>query len=273
MIIKSLDDVKDLNPSTEIPSLIFRGQTNSEWPLVPKLFREKPSIIKSAKYEIACYRPYINSRAKYYIHYNSPIEHLINLQHYNGSTRLLDFTTNFYTSIFFACYDPFSNNNEKNGKVFVLHRDFFPTYYSQAFNFYYIESVKKELYRLKDADSFYLVDPEVKNPRMKRQDGLFLLFPLAKLDGYEFDIPVKFEDFVEAENLFSLKRGDSRPFWYAHIEIDSNSKENILKQLDNEFGINPETIFEHAITTEEIKANYKSMLEEIELFYNDVLLK
>ncbi len=273
MIIKSIEDVKEFNLSSEIPFLIYRGQTNTDWPLVPKLFREIPNIQNSARFELACFRPYLNNRARFFINYNSPIEHLINLQHYDGSTRLLDFTNNFYTSIFFACYDPFLNNRDKNGKVFVLHRDFFSKYYSQSFNFYYVESIKKELYRLRDANQFYLVDPEFKNPRMKRQDGLFLMFPLRKLDGYKDNIPVNFDDFVHEENLMTLRKGDSRPFWYAHIEIDSNFKNKILQELDLEFGINAETIFEHKITTEEIKLNYKEMLEEINLFYKDVLLK
>ena len=130
MIIKSIEDVKEFNLSSEIPFLIYRGQTNTDWPLVPKLFREIPNIQNSARFELACFRPYLNNRARFFINYNSPIEHLINLQHYDGSTRLLDFTNNFYTSIFFACYDPFLNNRDKNGKVFVLHRDFFSKYYS-----------------------------------------------------------------------------------------------------------------------------------------------
>lgn len=274
MIIKSLKEVLHFQDDSQKFSFIYRGQTNSDWKLTPKLFREKQSIINSARYELACYRPYLNNNAKYYKHYNSPIEHLINLQHYEGSTRLLDFSNNFFIALFFACYDPFLRNIHNNGKVFVIKKDFFETYFSQSFNFYYIESVKKEMNRLKDVDRFYIVDPQVKNPRMKRQDGLFLLFPLAKLASYQFDIPVTFEDFVHEANLLSKKSTDENSsIWYAHIEVDFNYKTLILKELDELFGINPESIYESEITSEEVNINYKNMITDIEEFYQKLLNK
>lgn len=269
MIITNLEEAKNLKEDTKEISLMYRGQVNCEWDLTPKLFREKNSITQSIKYEISCFRPYLNGKTIYHKYYNSPLEHLINLQHYVAPTRLLDFTNDFFVALFFACYDPSKSSINKNSKIFVLHKDFFETYHNSAFNFYYIDEVKKEMKRLLDTDCFYIIDPKLKNPRMKRQNGLFLLFPLRKLENYENDKPVKFDDFVREENLSARKQGENRPFWYAHMEVNANSKEKILNELNEEFQINAETVFESQLTNDKIRNNYSEIMEDINQFYEN----
>jgi len=272
MIIKCLEDAKNLIDEQYGNKLIYRGQTNTEWELTPKIFREKSTITNSAKYELACFRPYLNQQNIYFKSENSPLEHLINLQHYEGSARLLDFSNNLLVSLFFACYDPLNLNKNKNGKLFVLHRDFFDTYYSRPCNMYYIDSVKNEIKRLMDADRFYLVESSIKNPRMKQQDGLFLMFPLRILAGYEINKPVNFNDFMKEENIFSSSKGVDSKFWIAHMEIAANSKSRILKELDDEFGINSDSIYQNNLTNTQITNNFSDMLADINSFYEKLLL-
>ena len=271
MIIKSLEEAKKVFSDLSGKTFIFRGQTNADWELSPKIFRDIKTITNSARYELACFRPYLHAQNKFFKQHNSPIEHLINLQHYGGSTRLLDFSKDFLVSLFFACDDPSGFNINKNGKVFLIDTESFYTYHSRPTSLHYITEIRAEIERLRDVDRFYLVEPEIKNPRMKRQEGLFLMFPYCILPGYPADVPINFMDFITETNKLPSRNGSKINIWVAHMEIQADCKKVILDELNAEYGINSDSIYENESTDQSVIHNYESMVKDINLFYEKLL--
>ena len=112
--LKNIDDVKDFiskykenvkeisdileNSIQEESALYFRGQANSNWPLISSVARQNESepIIKNLE---------------------EPFKELANYQHHGTHTRLLDYTTDVRVALFFACDD--KNNKCENGAVFI----------------------------------------------------------------------------------------------------------------------------------------------------------
>lgn len=94
-----------------IDNMIFRGQADENWALLPKLFRcqfkhnDEQKLI--AKY-----------KQRYNIQHNSMIEILSEMQHYGMPTRLLDWTTNFLVALYFAVEDP--KFDDKNAAIYII---------------------------------------------------------------------------------------------------------------------------------------------------------
>jgi len=85
----------------------FRGQSNSNWQLVPTLERAigNASLSNSVTIEHAIHRAFIRRAHHLLEHppsYNDLFEWFSLIQHYGGPTRLLDFTRSFYVASFFA---------------------------------------------------------------------------------------------------------------------------------------------------------------------------
>lgn len=99
-------------------ALLFRGQSNKEYALLPSIgrnrrytcectiFNEERNLIEMAKYKM----PDIFRNDM------SPVELLALLQHHGIPTRLMDITENALVALFFAC----CSNFEKDGEVIVF---------------------------------------------------------------------------------------------------------------------------------------------------------
>ncbi len=117
--IKAITQVNDTDPKDEFnrpKELLFRGQSDESYELIPSLGRYKNgrgdlcfverNMIETAKYKM----PNVFTRDL------APIELLTLLQHYGIPTRLLDLTENALVALYFAC----EQSMDKSGEVFVF---------------------------------------------------------------------------------------------------------------------------------------------------------
>jgi hypothetical protein len=108
------------------PSIVWRGQTCSEWPLTPSLFRSEPKWINWTwdSKEQGLLRDFAKSNVRWLKeHYaETYIDRLALAQHHGLPTRLLDWTESPLIAAFFACLDAAENpKNLKEGAVWRLH--------------------------------------------------------------------------------------------------------------------------------------------------------
>lgn len=257
---------------------IYRGQANSNWLLAPSVYRDNQYKHESNYIrEIERIEPDSFKGLSY-------IEKVMKMQHYGLPTRLIDFTTNSLVALYFACCEQFEND----GIVFELHA--FPLYRQEfvwvsivmkyIFEFCslpfnpqtLIEEIKKDtvMYPTRGVEDLYNdeailkiltspigIYPRFSNPRLKCQDGVFILFGMkverVTRDGIEF-----------GEASFS----SISEFWpeSRSIFIPAAHKKKILADLDK-IGINERKLYPELesqikyavkyINKQDININYK----------------
>ena len=96
---------------------IFRGEPECHKKISSNLFRELEAVqmpysdIKDVQAEIV-------AEAKAYTNKKDDFEILTDIQHYEGKTNLIDFTTDYNIALFFACY----GSPAKCGRVIILQK-------------------------------------------------------------------------------------------------------------------------------------------------------
>jgi len=204
--IRSVADAIELgiNSDFERGQYIFRGQSNAEWELIPKLFRDYPK--EANLIEIALCESLLLGIKNPYLNTFDPVDLLMNLQHFGVPTRLLDWTSDLLIALFFACYDEMGTNNDKDGNLFVIERSQYTQFkinssennsLNRPINPSTLDLFKKRL----DINDIQFFEPVIKNPRLRVQDGCFMFFPFLPLDEKE-DKYVTLHDFMRAKNKY-----------------------------------------------------------------------
>jgi hypothetical protein len=160
--------------------------------LLPSLYRRYPKSKytkrKASLYEVSLCGPLMLGARMPYLNTFDPIELLMVLQHFDIPTRLLDWTSDILISLFFACHDSANKYSDKNGRIFILEsfhqKGSYPRYkincpeakiLRNGINNNNLEYFKSRIQN----PEISVVEPLIKNPRMRVQDGCFLFFPYS----------------------------------------------------------------------------------------------
>ncbi len=242
---------------------LFRGLSDHEYDYMPKIGRY---INKNVANIPVIFEDKMINKAKLkmpelFTGDVFPIQTIIKLQHYGLPTRILDFTYNALVALYFACQSN-ENENPKDGKVLIFSEsedDIFSCYspfvnaiadmrdvssFTESnFNDYikYLET--RDYWKFSDYDSVNLdkirerlsepifFEPELNSERIKRQQGLFLIFPNT------------INESSSSNNLLiKEKLAVWKPKNYTEIIIPSNFKNKILRGLV-ELGITKSFLF------------------------------
>jgi hypothetical protein len=231
---------------------LFRGMSNNNYLLIPKISRSNKNPLQSVQEDIAQerrkrLREYLNIRLPAYGYDFHNIaedqkvwKELFIAQHYGAPTPLLDFTRNPMVALFFACIS--SSNIDgvvysvgiKQQEGVVKPSDFKVNnkdYNIAAYNLMTSGKPKVTPYELK---TFKFIVPPQFEARIKVQNSVFCCFPNENLTE-SLDIQIK-----KSKQKKVIKRGDMN---YLHKWIiPEGKKKRILEELNN-IGINYATLF------------------------------
>ena len=237
---------------------MFRGQSNNRFEAMPSIFRNKYIL-----YDDKLYHEAIRRLPNEFTKDMSAFDNLVKMQHYNLPTRLLDITSNPLVALYFACNQDF----DKDGVVYIYRVPVYSIKYYDSIFISFLANLAKQplsfncsseyidrLINEIDAEhpfqdflhgldpnkevlhNVFCVKPKLNNERIIRQNGAFFLYGMGKYK-------------TEPASLSEL------PY---SIDIDANSKKNILRKL-NQMGINEAALFpETDKVLKQIKDEYNS---------------
>ena len=295
-IVSNVNDHLRRNGAEYNEVLLFRGQSNKDYQLLPGIGRdrmfnvdisilnEERNLIEMAKYKM----PDIFKNDM------TPVELLALLQHYGIPTRLLDITENALVALFFAC----EGDSEKDGEVILFVNNemdvtnypvinaIADSYRFARFNFLYLsefyEEVIKQPYfveQMNTLNSLYKTNEEggrwiekcchkpffiyspVRILRQLLQQGRYILFhntikTQEPREGLEGSREIKYFDL----EIDPINKDD--PCIAGRIIIPADKKNIIRKQL-RLFGISKETLFADSTdkVCESISENFKNKIK------------
>lgn len=267
---KFIRSVNDLLESIEFTNLkrenfAFRGQVNEDWDITSTIMRNSDGSLqdfrKSKEIEYASIKSLLQGNKSKFCRTYHPIEHLMHLQHLAIPTRLIDWTRDILVALFFACYDKNNLFTDQHGKIFLLliiENEFknFDLFYEKeniAFKKHNIQLIQKSLMDdLMQLSEIKIIEPMLKNPRMRIQDGIFTLTPLWKSD----------EKIGHCKSFNEMLKEIKKPLLEHYIHKDD--KENILTELEEKFGISEQSLFINSKTIlEEEKKSINVLNEDI----------
>jgi FRG domain. len=200
----------------------FRGQVNSDWGLLPKIYRGS----ENSKYEREMFRDF-KLRASAYIETmpKNDMEWLFIMQHYGMPTRLLDWSESYLIALYFSVIsspdtdgavwviEPWSLN-----KAFSTDMQTLPMSDMPFFNLYTLNLLADQVEEQRKiiAESPIALRPARNSPRIIAQKGTFTIHGNAK---------------VGLEEYAANKTGKTPNIQLEKITIGGDHKQDLLKQL------------------------------------------
>ncbi len=192
---------------------LYRGLSNSNWKLEAsgyrRLKRKGEEEFQKSIVTLLDRASRLRLRNRHGERY-SDLELLAELQHYGAATCLIDFTTDPLIALWFSCY----TEPDKNGRVCAMsteHGNIFVEI-NEASN--YEELRQQSIEYFFEKREWWKWNPEHQNDRILAQKSAFI-FGKAEMD----------EEF------------------YKTIEVDKNSKQEIMEELKNKHGITEKYLF------------------------------
>lgn len=209
--------------------ILFRGQGNKEWNLMPSVMRNREDYLNEELYIKECIRQYPEEFINM-----SKVDMLIKMQHYGVPTRLLDLTKNPLIALYFACV----SEPNKDGVVYAICG---PIARSSDL---YVNVITECIFNYKSHGNMYIDKGGLKI------DGVDLLeADVKRIINYE--TPIMFEALltnarIKSQNgYFAIYRGekDWKEIKFQHkIFVKKEFKEQIIHQLSM-IGIDSKYIF------------------------------
>jgi len=200
-VVTSVEEFSACIEKLRINNIIwFRGQSNSEYPIEPTLFRKRhvigdykgidrqqynfkksDAIMKNDLYALDLFKQ--KHFAKYRISTLNDIDYLYLMQHYDIQTRLLDFSTDPFVALYF------STQKKKNEKKFEEE----------------IENIYKEEARNNDSSTIFCINPYILNKQSMGYDGIINLKDTNFNDLKEILHPLAIETDFEDDRITAQK--------------------------------------------------------------------
>lgn len=222
IIVSSLNDfidfVEDLDYS--YGSWIFRGESEADWELLPKIGRKHFDSLNYFTFQLAFNR--WKDFASLYLNLpEDDWEQLAIAQHYGLSTRFLDWTRNPLVAIYFAVCDM----NNSNGKLYALQINKVPCLPISGTKPIDLTEDRLQIEEARDWSNIYIYNPKPIDKRIINQESVFT---------YHLNIKADFNQ---------LKPNSLGVGWdLQKIKIAGNCKEKIMDSLYR-FGISAKSIF------------------------------
>lgn len=204
--------IKKISQKYNSGALCFRGHALKSWEIEPSIFRSDNEKILEKKEEI--YNDIFRRFPDDFPRTNEKkyeLKDLVKLQHYDIPTELLDVSFNPFVALFFATEE----KSNKNGIVYVFN---VPNC-KIITNSKEIENLKENT---KEPNCIFLYEPELKNPRIKAQNGAFLYQVELKEELSKVNLAksIKKDKFTTVDNLIVFR-----------IEINAGAKKELRNEL------------------------------------------
>ncbi len=205
--------------SLDSSSFRFRGQADFDWTLEPTIYR----FNKFQRYQAVIFENFILEQKPKIpnpplTHTTFDLEWLMVCQHYGVPTRLLDWTSDILTALFFSCSSEKEMN--KDGVIFICDQNDYPRF--AAYN----EDARKTL-------DLAFINTNIVNPRVRIQSGCFMLWGSAPLD----------EQSTESYDLWQYHKKHINKHSLKKIRIPKEHKKSILLELEKIYSLTSDSLY------------------------------